>query len=382
MSPIVKAEIFKLRYRLGGYKLSYGVLDEVFPVLLKLTDCSGGVGWGEANPQQPFTEESADDVIDVLRNELLPIVLREAMPDPAKIDGLLDEVKPEKHLLAKGAISIALLDLKGRRLGLPVAELLGPVLWPSLEVSHPLNNGTADDDIAVVDAKLPEGYIDFMLKMGAPTSEIPSEIARVAKLEQRYGAKVRFKADANTGWTREQAAEFLAGVEASMLAFVEEPIAKGDIAGMAELQRNTKQLISADESLTGMTSAMKIIEMKAAKVFSIKVTKNGGPLRAQALAQLAEKNGILCYANSMAEGGITQAASLHLAATTPNLIKIGHSFRSVLRLTGDVTNFASLIKNGIVRLPTGPGLGIEVDEDAVRQSALESHQLSSLDAVG
>lgn len=377
MSPIVEAEIFKIRYNLGGYKLSYGVIDEVFPVLLKLTDRDGTVGWGEANPQQPFTEESADDVVEVLRNELLPAILGQANPDPERIDALLDDIRPEKHLIAKGAISIALLDIKGRKLGVPVADLLGPVIRRSLEVSHPLNNGTADDDIAVIDAKLPEGYIDFMLKMGSPTSEISAEIARVATLEKRYGSKVRFKADANTGWTREQAAEFLAGVDDSMLAFVEEPIAKGDIEGMAELQKNTKQLISADESLTGMASAVKIIEMKAAKVFSIKISKNGGPLRAQALAKLADRNGILCYANSMPEGGITQAASLHLAATTPNLIKIGHSFRSVLRLKGDVTNFASFIRDGVVHLPAGPGLGIEVDEDSVRQSALASHILSS-----
>jgi L-alanine-DL-glutamate epimerase-like enolase superfamily enzyme len=375
MSPIVKAEIFKLRYDLGGYKLSYGTLTDVFPVLLKLTDCDGHVGWGEANPQQPFTDEGADEIIDVLKDELLPAVLREASAEPARIDELLDQVRPDRHLLAKGAVSIALLDIKGKRLGQPVATLLGDVIRDTIEVSHPLNNGTAEDDIAVIDAKMKEGYIDFMLKMGAPSASIADEIRRVAILDERYGDTVRFKADANTGWTRAQAAEFLAGVENSRLAFVEEPIAKGDIEGMAELQKNTRLLISADESLTGMASAQKIIERRAAKVFSIKITKNGGPLRAQALAKLANDNGILCYANSMGEGGITQAASLHLAATTPNLLNIGHSFRSVLRLTGDVTNFASFIRGGIVHLPTRPGLGIEVDEEEVRRVALASHAL-------
>ncbi|RVT93524.1 enolase C-terminal domain-like protein [Sphingomonas crocodyli] len=376
MPRIITADVFKLRYDLGGYKLSYGPLTDMFPVLLKLTDSDGNVGWGEANPQQPFTEEDADEVIQVLKDELLPILLAEQDCEPAEIDGLLDKVRPEKHLLAKGAVSIALLDIKGKRLGVPVANLLGQVIRTSLPVSHPLNNGTAEDDIAVVDAKLKEGYVDFMLKMGAPSSTIADEIKRVAILDERYGKSVRFKADANTGWTREQAAEFLAGVENSLLAFVEEPIAKGDIDGMAELQKNTSLLISADESLTGMASAKRIIEQRAAMVFSIKITKNGGPLRAQALANLAKDNGILCYANSMGEGGITQAASLHLAVTTSNLIDIGHSFRSVLRLTGDVTNFASFIKNGIVYLPEGPGLGIIVDEDKVRQNALVSHHLA------
>lgn len=62
MSRIIQADIFKLRYGLGGYKLSYGTLTEMFPVLLKLTDSDGHVGWGAANADQPFTDESADDL--------------------------------------------------------------------------------------------------------------------------------------------------------------------------------------------------------------------------------------------------------------------------------------------------------------------------------
>lgn len=375
MPKITTAEIFKLRYDLGGYKLSYGSLTDMYPVLLKLVDEDGNVGWGEANPQQPFTEENADDVIEMLRNELLPIVLREQSVEPLYIDGLLDPIRPEKHLLAKGAISIALLDIQGKRQGVPVAELLGKVLRRTIQVSHPLNNGTAEDDIAVIDRKLSEGYIDFMLKMGSPSSSVPDEIKRVKTLEARYGNAVRFKADANTGWSREQAAEFLAGVRHSNLAFVEEPVSKGDLEGMAQLQRGTQLLLSADESLTGMASAKEIVERKAARVFSIKITKNGGPLRAQRLAKFADENGLACYANSMGEGGITQAASLHLAVTTPNLLDIGHSFRSVLRLTGDVTNFASYIRQGVVHLPKEPGLGIEVNENEVRHAAIVAHAM-------
>jgi muconate cycloisomerase len=375
MPKIASAEVFKLRYGLGGYKLSYGTLTEVYPILLKLVDEDGIEGWGEANPQQPFTDESADDVVEVLKNELLPLILRDQSQDPWYIDGLLDLIRPEKHLLAKGAISIALLDIQGKRKGLPVAELLGTVLRRTIQVSHPLNNGTAEDDIEVIDRKMSEGYVDFMLKMGSPSSSIPDEIKRVETLEARYGKAVRFKADANTGWSREQAAEFLDGVRHSNLAFVEEPISKNDIEGMAQLQRNTSLPLSADESLTGMTSAVRIVEQKAARVFSLKITKNGGPLRAQKLAKLADRNGLACYANSMVEGGITQAASLHLAATTSNLLDIGHSFRSVLRLTGDVTNFDSFIRQGVVHLPTMSGLGIKVDENEVRRAALVSRAI-------
>lgn len=367
MAPIVEAEIFQIPYRLQGYKLSYGTITDVTAVLLKLTDRDGNVGWGEANAQKPFTDESPDEVAQVLGDELLPIVLSEEDPEPAHIDQRLDQIRPGHHLQAKGAISMALLDMKGRKLGIPVADLLGGAIRQSLQVSHPLNNGSFEDDIAVIDAKMGEGYIDFMLKMG--TSPIAEEIERVAKLEERYGDRVRFKADPNAGWTREGAQEFLDGVRHSHLAFVEQPVAKNDIDGMAELTRGTSLLISADESLTGMEKAKEIIDKGAATVFSIKSSKNGGPLRAKALAELARAHGIDCYFNSMLEGGITQAASLHHAVTTPNILDIGHSFRSTLRLDGDVTDFASYVRAGTVYLPIGPGLGIKVDEQRVRRDA-------------
>jgi len=368
MSRVIEAEVFQIPYALQGYKLSYGTITRIVAVLLKLTDENGHVGWGEANALQPFTDEGPAEVVAVLQNELLPIVLADETAEPAYIDELLDAVRPGQHLLAKGAVSMALLDVKGKMLGVPVADLLGGALRQSLQVSHALNNGTFGDDVAVIDAGMSDGYIDFMLKMG--TSPIPAEIERVAALEQRYGDRVRFKADPNAGWTREQAREFLDGVKDSNLAFVEQPIAKDDIEGMAALTQATSLLISADESLTGMDKAEQIVRLGAATVFSIKSSKNGGPLRAKALSSLAQRHGINCYFNSMLEGGITQAASLHHAVTTPNILDIGHSYRSTLRLDGDVTDFAANVRQGVVHLPRGAGLGIEVDEARVRNSAL------------
>ncbi|MGB3927598.1 MAG: enolase C-terminal domain-like protein [Sphingobium sp.] len=299
MSQVVEAEIFQMPYYLEGYKLSYGTITDVTAVLLKLTDRDGNVGWGEANALQPFTDESPAEVASVLRDELLPIVLSEEDAEPAAIDRLLDEIRPGHHLLAKGAISMALLDLQGKRMGVSVAELLGGAIRHSLQVSHPLNNGSFEDDVAVIDAKIPDGYVDFMLKMGSPDVAVSDEIKRVAALDERYGDRITFKADANAGWTLEQAQEFLAGVKNSRLAFVEQPIAKNDIDKMAKLVRDTKLLISADESLTGMERAKEIVRKGAATLFSIKSSKNGGPLRSQALASLAREHGIDCYFNSM-----------------------------------------------------------------------------------
>jgi muconate cycloisomerase len=364
VARIIKAEIFKHAYDMRGYKLATGVLDKVYPVLLKLTDSDRAFGWGEANPEQPFTVEDADDTIAALKR-LLAIVMTEEDQSPIAVDQRLLRERPDKDLMAKGAINVALMDLEGKRRDLPVSALLGEIVRQSLPVSHPLSNGTADDDIPLIDRALSEGYVHFMLKMGMPGYPVSGEVERVARLQERYGNRITIKVDANTGWTREQAWEFLTGVSDYPI-FVEQPLAKHDLEGMAVLQANTGLRLSVDESLTGMASAEEVVARHAARVFSIKISKNGGILRAQAIARMAEQNGILCYPNSMSEGGITQAASLHLAATLTNLVAAGGAFKSVLRLDGDVTNFHTFIRDGIVHLPEGAGLGIKVDEARLR----------------
>jgi L-alanine-DL-glutamate epimerase-like enolase superfamily enzyme len=372
MTKIAKIEIFKHRYDMGGYRLSYGSLDEVFPVIVSVSDADGFVGWGEANPQRPFTNENADDVIGVLRDELAPELLRRGIEGPDEAQAYFDEERADDNLMAKGALNIALMDLRGKQCGLPIHEMLGGAIRRTMLVSHPLNNGSAEDDIRVIEDKLAQGYRHYMLKMGEKSARIPDEVRRVATLQARYGDRITIKVDPNTGWSRAEAHEFLRDVPDYPI-FVEQPVDKYDLDGMAELQRSTSLLLSVDESLTGMASARDIIAKGAARVFSVKISKNGGIINSLAVARLAAECGIVCYPNSMAEGGITQAASLQLTATLGNLVEAGGSFRSVLRLKGDVTNFASFIDNGVVSLPDGPGLGIEVDEARLRGASLVSH---------
>lgn len=375
MAGIVAAELFEIEVAFAKpYSLSksYGTLASTRAILLKLTDADGVVGWGEANPMQPFTAESPREASDVLHDLLLPVVLRESHPEPGRIEALLDNLQAG-HLCAKGAVSMALLDLLGKRLKVPVATLLGGAVRTSLPVLWPLGTGTAEDDMRVIDEKVGQGFHSFMLKMGAASAQ--DEIRRVAALETRYGNHLKMIADANQGWTRDEAREFLAGVAGTNLAFVEQPVAKDDLDGLAMLARASRLPISADESLTGLTEAAGLAALGAASVFSIKSSKNGGPLRAQRIATVAQAFGIRCYMNSMLEFGITQAASLHHAVTLTNLIDVGHAFMSTLRLAEDPTDFSSFVRDGVVHLPDRPGMGVQVDEAHVRRLAIATRQV-------
>jgi muconate cycloisomerase len=375
MARIAAAELFEIETTLTkpyGLSKTYGTLTSTRAVLLKLTDRDGAVGWGEANPMQPFTAESPREAAEVLRDVLLPVVLREQCPEPGRMEQQLDNLTPG-HLCARGAVSMALLDLLGKRLNASVATLLGGAVRASIPLIGPLGTGSAEDDVRIIEEMGSQGFSSFMIKMGA--APVRDEIERVATLEARYGSRIKFVADANQGWTREEAREFLAGVSGSHLVFVEQPVAKDDLDGLAGLAKASALPISVDESLTDLTVAAQIAALGAASVFSIKSSKNGGPLRAQRIAAVARAFGIRCFMNSMIEFGITQAASLQHAVTVTNLVDIGHAFMSPLRLSEDPTDFTSFIRNAVVNLPGTPGLGVTVDEAHVRRLAIAHHRV-------
>lgn len=375
MARVISAEVFLVEAAfVTPYKLSYGARATSRAVMIKLTDADGISGWGEANPYLPFTEESPEEAALVLKESLLPALMASSCPEPGQIDTMLDKLMA-KHLCAKGAVSTALLDLLGRRLRVPVATLLGGALRTSIPVLWPLSNGTVEDDIPVIDERSAQGFSTFMLKMGM--APISNEIERVLALEKRYGEKITFIADANQGWSLAQTREFLDGVRGTRLAFVEQPLAKDDLEGMAAVAKYSALPISADESVDGLTAAAHIASLGGADVFSIKSSKNGGPLRAQRIAAVAQAFGIHCYMNSMLEFGITQAASLQHAVTISNLVDAGHAFMSTLRLAEDPTDFSSFVRQGVVHLPSGPGLGIQVDEAHVRRMAVSSYRLDA-----
>ena len=373
MARVVNAEVFLVEAPfVTPYKLSYGARATSSAVVLKLTDADGYVGWGEANPYQPFTEESPEDALRVLCEIFLPATMAFSVPEPGRVDAKLDTLV-EQHLCAKGAVSMALLDLLGKRLRVPLSTILGGALHQSLPVLWPLSNGTADDDLPVIEERGAQGFATFMLKMGS--APVDDEVRRVHILEGRYGQRMTFIADANQGWSRGDSLKFLSGVRGTRLAFLEQPLPKDDLEGMAMLAQSSAIPLSADEPVTGLQDAARIARLGSANIFSIKSSKNGGPLRAQRIAAVAKAFGIRCYMNSMLEFGITQAASLQHAVTIENLVEVGHAYMSTLRLAEDPTNFSRFVRNGVVHLPTDPGLGVQVDEAHVRRMAVTQVQL-------
>jgi muconate cycloisomerase len=126
----------------------------------------------------------------------------------------------------------------------------------------------------------------------------------------------------------------------------------------------------ADESVFSPADALRITGQHFADLISIKIMKSGGMLRAREIAGVAEAGGLACYGGSMFETGIASTAGAHLIAATPNISLGCEFYQPNYYLAEDVLAHPFAMKDGKVQVPSGPGLGIMVDEDKVQRYAV------------
>jgi muconate cycloisomerase len=348
------------------YKLSkvYGTRHNAEAVILKLHTDEGLVGLGEADPLNPFSEETPATVMVVTRDHLAPQLMGRNPNHIAAIESNLD-LMVHGNLLARGAVNMALFDIVGKANNIPAHLLLGGLHHSESPLLAPVGSGSPEEDKASIQQQIEDGYRTVMIKMGA--LPIADEIKRMVSAKAHFGDQIRIIIDANQGWTVAEALEFIDGTHGSRPDLLEQPIAREDIDGLKNIRNRILCPLSADESIASIREAAALIRQKAVDAFSIKVSKNGGLSKAKKIAEMAHAFGLKILMNSMLEFGITQAASLQLGSTLPNLLDMGHAYMSVLRMSDDITDFAENISNSVVTVPSAPGLGVALDEDKLRR---------------
>ena len=348
------------------YKLSkvYGTRYDAEAVILKVHTDEGIVGLGESDPLNPFSEETPATVMVVTRDHLAPQLIGRNPTHIAAIESNLD-VMVHGNLLARGAVNMALFDIVGKANGIPAHMLLGGLYQSKLPLLAGVGSGTPAEDAASIRQQIEDGYKTVMIKMGA--LPIADEIKRMTSAKAQFGDQMKIVVDANQGWTVAETLEFIDGIRGSRPDLLEQPIERDDTDGLKNIRNRAPCPLSADESIASIREAATLIREQAVDAFSIKVSKNGGLSKAKKIAEMAHAFGLKILMNSMLEFGITQAASLQLGCTLPNLLDMGHAYMSVLRMSDDITDFAQNISQAVVTVPSGPGLGVGLDEDKLKK---------------
>lgn len=349
-------------------------------VLLKMTDDEGRVGWGEAPALKDwggefgrYSGESASIVDLVVKQYLGPAVKGVELGNAAELHRRMDAVI-KGYPYAKAAVDFAFYDLTGKKLGVPVTTLLGGRLRDSVAVTHSI--GLLPDGEAVQEVRqvVSEGIRTIKIKVGGDPRR---DIRIVRAIREAVGPDINLCIDANEGYrTPGEAIQTVQQLEDCRLLYVEQPVM--GIERLAQVARAVNPPVMADESAWNAHDALQIIEQRAAQIISIYTTKAGGLYKAMAVSAVCEAAGIICNVNGSIETGVGNLANVHLAAAAPavvlsNVIPVsvpaGHADGRIggIYYTDDLLVEPMAYEDGAIRVPTGPGFGLDVDEGKIER---------------
>ena len=351
-------------------KMAFEEVKSAENVLVRLETDGGGVGWGGAATAPTMTGETVSSMTAAIRY-LAPKLEGMPLADIPAVMGRMHNYLYGNQS-AKSVIEIALHDALGRATGKAVHDLLGAKRRSRIPVLCMIGTGKgAAADVEEALRTRAEGHVAFKIKVGvADPREDAVRTRKVCEALAGHG-ELLICADANQGYTPEQAIAYVQAVADTSLAFFEQPCAWDDLEGMARVAKASRVKIGCDEGLHCLEDLKRHHEAGAAAGFSLKTIKLGGVKPAYDAGVLCEKLGLkVNLASKFAETGISTAAILQLAAAVPQ-VEWGVAFSSQ-HLTDDILKTPHVFKDGHIDVPLGPGLGIEVDEGKVRRYAREA----------
>jgi muconate cycloisomerase len=331
-------------------------------VRIRTSDGIVGIGEGTTIGGLAYGPESPEGMKLAIDAYIAPL-LKEC--DPNRIGAVMRVIGAavQGNNFAKCAVETALYDALGKRRGVSVSELLGGAQRERLTVAWTLASGDTGRDIAEAEEMLARRRHEvFKLKIGR--GEAMANVAHVAAIKRALGDRASVRVDVNQAWREATAARAIAALEDAGCDLVEQPIAAGNVLGMARLAAAARIPLMADEALTGPESAFVMARDAGADVFALKIAQSGGLAAGARVAAIADAAGIGLYGGTMLEGAIGTAASAHLFATLPRL-DWGTELFGPLLLTEEILETPLDYRDFSLAVPTGPGLGITLDEAAV-----------------
>ncbi len=337
--------------------------EESETLIVRIEARNGLIGWGEASAAPTMTGDTLPGMVAAVEHHLAALLIGENALDRARLARRL-ALAVIGNTGAKAACDVAIHDLVGKYLGVPLTDLLGGKARDSLIALYQLANPTVEQDIEEAKARRRAGYRFFKLKVGVKSVE--AEIESAHALRKALGPDVMLCADANMGMTPANARKFVLGAPDADILFLEQPFRDYDLTNMLALARISPIPLCADESAHSLEAIMEWQRAGAIAGVNLKTIKLGGICAVMRAATVSDALGLAVdLACKTGESGIGAAALVHMGYAVPNLdwgININNHY-----LATDLVKQPVHQANGSVTCPAGPGLGVEVDEAALRR---------------
>ena len=347
------------------------------PVLVKVY-ADGVVGTGQIRPISPghFVADTTQSIVAAIKEIYGPAMIGRSIFDIEGINEMFDN-RLANNPAARAVLDIAIRDAQGKALNKPVHELIGGCCQPRIPLEWSVS--MAEDVQTMIEearrAVEEYGIKVLCLKM-ADRRGWKQDVSNFAAVRKALGNDVMIGIDPNCGWTLGDSLLAIEAIKPMGLGYIEQPIARRDLHGMAEIRRAAGGIpVMADEGIFTIQDAMAHAAAHAVDVFCIKLYKVGGLTPAKQIAAIAEASNIQLNCGGLSvQSQLEAAAGAHFYASTPASRMMGAA-EFVFGLNTNAkdplcpeSDFK--VENGFVNVPKGPGLGITIDEKLLKANTL------------
>jgi o-succinylbenzoate synthase len=352
-SAVLRQVEMPLKFR---FRTSFGETGVKKFLLLELRG-DGLSGWGECVAEEgPFySPETLATAMPILSAYLLPLVLGKAVASPAAFDEAARRVRGNR--MAKAAVECALEDLFARASGIPLGRALGGTRG-AIEVGVSLGiSPTPAETVENVRTHVAQGYRRIKLKI-----EPGRDADRLAAVREAF-PDITLTVDANAAYTLADT-DTLRSFDAFRLDYMEQPLHHEDLVAHARLAKMVKTPICLDESIRSAADAAAAISLGACQVINVKIGRVGGHGEAVRIHAAAHAAGLPVWCGGMLEAGVGRAHNVAIASL-PGFSKPGDTSSSSRYFEEDIVEPALEATNGLMPVPTGPGIGVAIRQDVL-----------------
>jgi muconate cycloisomerase len=362
--PIERVEVFGVAIPLigPGFSNAYVTKKIQKSAIVRLTAADGSVGLGNIDPSPGYSTETIEESLAALRERLAPAIRGQDAANPHRAAATMDAALAG-HLDAKAAVEMACVDLTARRLGIAVHTYLGGAVVDRLTFNAWIGIVAPDAAAAEACAWFDRGFRSAKIKVGGG---IEADRDRVKAVREAVRGGMQLRVDANAGYDVEQGIALGQLLEPYNLQLLEQPVAAGDLAGMAKVRQAIGIPVMADESITDHASLIAVIRAQCADLVKLKVMKQGGFLSCRRMLETAAAAGLRVVIGHGFGLGINTIAEIMLAATSQNVIE-GLECVGPLKTADDIVSLKLDLSAGVLPLPGGPGLGVTLDDAKVQR---------------
>lgn len=334
-------------------------------ILIKVTADDGTVGWGESVPVPRWSYETFEGAISTFENYLIPIVTG---MNPFDLKGIHEAMNREiansfstGAPITKAGLDIALHDLIGKITGRNIADLWGRSLPDDLVLSWTLNPKTLDEVEPLIEKGKERGFENFNIKV-APDPEFDIEMCKIVK---RLAPDGFLWGDANGGYDLSKALSVAPKLADAGMEVFEQPLKANQLTGYQELKRQGALPIIMDEGVISPSDLLEFMKLGCCDGVAMKPARCGGLVSSVEQIEIMENAGLMFLGSGLTDPDVSLAASLILYGAFG--LKYPAALNGPQFLGASVIKEPFVPEGGKVRIPKGPGLGIEVDEEKVAE---------------